>query len=472
MAVALAAGLSGCHEPPWQNQLASVNAAGNDSGDGESRAPRMSSDGTEVVFESDASDLGPTDTNGVTDVYVRDLATGAAELVSVNTAGTDGGDGESSYPQFSPDATKVGFSSRATNLATPATEGGEEDVYVRDLESGTTTLVSVNADGTGGGDGQSGLLSFSPDANRVLFTSEASNLVPEGSGVGYETYERDLTTGVTTRLGGGAAAYSPSGDAVAYFANPNVYLRDSSTGTITLLSEGPSGSMLTGAPAFSGDGTKVAFQRRTIDDFIRTDIYVHDLVAGTTTLATADVDGRGGSNSSPSTIHGFHPTDANRLLFSSSASNLVANDTDARQDLFVRDLARGVTTRVVRSVGLGSNETSDFASWLGDGDRIAFVSLSGDYGLEDTNRATDVYVLDVAAGSYTLVSAHASGHDGGNGDSGQFELYPVDIDHTVFELSASADGSRIAYGSDANDLGPTDSDRERDHDVYVASLVP
>ncbi|HEX6420502.1 MAG TPA: hypothetical protein VFZ77_18520 [Acidimicrobiales bacterium] len=468
-AVALTAGLSACHEPSWQAELVSANAAGTDSANGQSFGPMLSADGTKVVFESAASDLGPTDTNGVDDVYVRDLTAGTTDLVSVDATGTDGGDDRSFFPQLSPDGTKVGFNSTATNLAVPATDGRNDDVYVRDLATGTTTLVSVNADGTAGGDGQSNLTGFSPDGERVLFVSWARNLVPGGSSAG-AIYERDLATGTTTKLADGvSAAYSPSGDAVAFFTVRNVFLRDAATGTVTELSAGPSGSQLTGRPYFSHDGTRVAFARWTNPDFVRTDIYVYDLATGSTTLVTADLNGRGGSDNTPSRIHGFHPSDADRLLFSSTASNLVAGDTNGRQDLFVRDLRRGVTTRVVERVGLSTgNETPGYARWLGDGTRIAFVSFVGTYGVRDTNGTADVYVLDVAAGTYALVSTEATGHDGANGRSGGYDLEPASS-YIIYELSASADGSRVAFGSDASDLGPTDSDRSRDHDVYVAS---
>lgn len=468
-AVLLAAGLSGCHVPPWQNQLVSVNAVGSSSGNDESHGPALSADGTRVVFSSSASDLGPTDTNGLEDIYVRDLTTGVTSLVTVNTVGTDGANDDSLFQALSRDGTKVGFSSHATNLATPASDGRHYDVFVRDLTTGTTTLASVNVAGTGGGNEQSDILSFSPDGNRVLFVSRATNLVPGGTA---GLYERDLTTGVTTRLADGWwGAYSPSGDAVAFFQNNDLYLREASTGTIRLLVGSPAGSgRLTGAPVFSHDGTRIAFQREFDPSHVKTDIYVYDRVAKTTTLVTVDIGGSGGSNNTPSTIHGFHPTDANRLLFSSFASNLVANDTNAVQDLFVRDLGRRTTSRVVSGVGSGSGRHASLrmASWLGNGSKIAFVSFDNSYGVTDTNLASDVYVLDVAARTYTLVSAKAGGHDSGSGDSGRYLFLGG---FSLWGLSASSDGTRIAFDSYANDLGPTDSDRQRDPDIYVASLV-
>jgi Tol biopolymer transport system component len=215
-AVAVAVGLAGCAVPRWQSELASVSGAGDDSGNGPSWGPVLSADGTKVVFESRASDLGPDDTNGVADVYVRDVATGATDLVSVNAAGTDGGDDESRFPQLSPDGSKVVFMSNATNLASPATDG-QSNLYVRDLATGTTTLVSVNAAATGGGD--AGVFTagrFDPTGTKVMFGSDSHDLVPSDPGPGGASgiFERNLVTGVTSRLTDGLyGEYSPSGDA-------------------------------------------------------------------------------------------------------------------------------------------------------------------------------------------------------------------------------------------------------------------
>src|SRR5262245_50610602 len=72
-AVTLAATLTACDPRPWPIELVSVNAAGTDSANDESRSPQISPDGTRVVFESRASDLGPAGTGDVVDIYVRDL---------------------------------------------------------------------------------------------------------------------------------------------------------------------------------------------------------------------------------------------------------------------------------------------------------------------------------------------------------------------------------------------------------------
>jgi Tol biopolymer transport system component len=470
--LALAATLSGCG-PRWQSQLASVNAAGTGSGNDESLVPALSPDDTKVAFESAASDLGANDGNGVSDVYVRDLASGTTRLASANAAGTGAGNGRSLFPSFSPDGSKLLFASSATDLVSPATTGSVENLYLRDLATGRTTLVSANAGGTGGGDGNTTSGTFNRAGTKVLFTSEAHNLVAGDPGALMGVYERDLATGVTRRLATGfGASYSPAEDVVAYYDQQNVWLRDLRTGTVTAVSNSLPGTSGSGLLAFSADGRRLAFERRTNFDHVRSDIYAFDRVTRTTELVTAGIRG-GGSDNTPSRVHGFHPTDPNRLLLTSTAANLVPNDANGGlgDDVFIRNLATDTTTLVsANAAGTGTASGSSMvARWVGDGSKVAFVSTAGNLGATDTNAVEDVYVRDLAAGKNTLVSLNAEGKDAGNGASGRYRIAWASTYRD--ELAVSADGGRIAFGSDASNLGPADGDRASDHDVYVARVV-
>jgi Tol biopolymer transport system component len=238
------------------------------------------------------------------------------------------------------------------------------------------------------------------------------------------------------------------------------------------MSTGLPGRSVFGFVAFSPDGRKVAYPRETNNTFLRTDIYVYDRVARTNTLATPAVVGAGGSNNTPSRVYGFHPTDSNRLLFSSTASNLVAKDTDGQEDVFIRDLGRRTTTLVsINAAGTASaNRVSTEARWLGS-TKVAFISSAEDLGPRDTNTWADIYVRDLTAGTTTLVSTNAAGDDAGNGQSGVYKPW-VDVQVEYKALSVSPDGTRIAFGSDANDLGPTDTVRSyQEQDIYVASVA-
>src|SRR5881396_495531 len=126
--------------------LVSVNLTGAGGGNGHSVSPVISADGRFIAFESEAANLVPNDTNGVSDVFVRDLQNGTTTLVSVNGSGA-GGNGASTSPVISADGRYVAFVSDAWDLVANGTNGAS-DVFVRDLQNGTTILASVGADGS------------------------------------------------------------------------------------------------------------------------------------------------------------------------------------------------------------------------------------------------------------------------------------------------------------------------------------
>jgi Tol biopolymer transport system component len=465
----IVAGLSGCER--WESGLASGNGAGTDSGNQKSWDPVMTPDGTKVVFTSYASDLGPTDTNGASDIYVRDLTTGVTELVSVDVTGTDSGNEGSQWPNVSPDGTKIVFRSDATDLtSTPA--GIYDQLYLRDLTTDTTTLISANAEGTGGGNGSTGGDDlFSPDGTKLLFSSEATDLVGPPTAAIQSVFEHDLVTGTTVRLGNGyGGVYSPAGDAVAY-VNGEVVVRDLATGTEVVVSAGAPGVTNNGV-SFSHDGNRIAFRRETPPGGFRHDFYVYDRTTGAVTLATPAAVGAGGSNGRGMFL-GFHPSDADQLLFVSAASNLLPNDTNSAEDVFVRDLSARTTTPVALVGGSNVPAGAGWARWMPDG-KVAFISESGALGPRDTNVAFDIYVRDLDAGTNQLVTTNAAGDDSADGQSGQFQPIHNEF-YFTYELSIDRDGERIAFGSDATNLGPVDTPRagaaNGSHDIYVANLV-
>jgi uncharacterized repeat protein (TIGR01451 family) len=291
--------------------LAAPHADGSSCGVGEFGAAEFSPDGTRVVFETTANDLGPTDTNGGSsepqDLYLRDLTTGTTSLVTANATGTDSGNGASSQPDFSPDGTKVAFTSRAGDLS-PTDTNLSDDVYLRDLTTGTTSLVSVNAAGTGAGNGLSGgRPTFSPDGTRIGFTSFGSNFGPQDTNGLPDVYVRDLTTETTT------------------LASPNA--------------AGTSGS--NGFPVFHGfvgGSDRVVFRTTAsnmgpADGNGRADIYVRDLASGTTTLVSANEAGTSGGNgeSAFAAASPGGPT----IAFLSIASDLGPSDANGLRDVYV-----------------------------------------------------------------------------------------------------------------------------------------
>src|SRR5689334_1880071 len=141
---------------------------------GESYDPMMSADGRCVAFYSQATNLLAGDTTGKVDVFVRDLVNGTLQIASLSSTGAQG-DSDSATPAVSADGNIVAFASRATNLVAGDTNGGF-DVFVRDLAAGTTERVSVSTGGVQGND-WSFNPSISGDGRFVAFTSFGSNLV-------------------------------------------------------------------------------------------------------------------------------------------------------------------------------------------------------------------------------------------------------------------------------------------------------
>jgi Tol biopolymer transport system component len=156
--------------------LVSTNSSGTATGNAGSRDAIISADGRFVAFSSTAGDLVPNDANGQSDVFIRDLQTGTTTLASANRLGTDSGNGASTSPVLSDDGRFVTFSSSASDLVENDTNG-QEDIFVRDLQTGKTTLVSVNRAGTNSGNATSSAPVISANGNFVAFSSAANDLV-------------------------------------------------------------------------------------------------------------------------------------------------------------------------------------------------------------------------------------------------------------------------------------------------------
>jgi Tol biopolymer transport system component len=163
---------------------------------GEGLRPSISDDGHWVAFNSDAA-LVPGDDNHASDVYVRDLVSGATARVSVASGGGQGRGGSYS-PSLSADGRLVAFWSSATNLV-PGDTNGVDDIFVHDRTTGATSRVSVAGDGT-----QANRLSadadVSPDGRWVAFWSSATNLVPGDTNRRADVFLHDRTTGATSRV--------------------------------------------------------------------------------------------------------------------------------------------------------------------------------------------------------------------------------------------------------------------------------
>ena len=392
-------------------ERASVNTAGGDP-NGSSLNPSISGDGRYVTFWSSADNLVPGDDNHVNDVFVRDLRSNTTTRVSLDTGGDDP-NGESFFASISDDGRYVAFASSATDLV--AGDGSAvEDIFVRDLQSHTTTRVTVD---TGGGDPDAGTrhARISADGRHVVFASPASDLVLGDGNALDDVFVRDLDALTTTRASvdtGGGDANGPSGAADQF-----------------------------SPPAIDADGTRVVFFSDAsdlvpMDGNGFSDMFVRDLSAGTTTRVSVDTGG--GDANAPSDAGGGEPSisgDGNFVAFSSFASDLVTGDGNGNgADVFVRDL-RSPTTILASAASAGGSGPSI----SDDGRHVAF-------------QTTQIWVHDLQAGTTAMASA-LFGRPA-NGISGHAAI--------------SADGRYVAFHTLASNL--VGGDGNGGFDVYVRSV--
>ena len=347
-----------------------------------------SADGRYVVFSSSANNLAAGDTNVWDDVFLRDMQAGTTTLL------TAGANGWSFDPSISADGRFVVFASSANNLV-PGDINGTDDVFLRDLQTGTTALL------TAGANGGSFDPSVSANGRYVLFSSWASNLVPGDANGQVDIFLRDLQAGTTTLLSVGSqfSSYEPSmsadGRYVVFMASSgfmntafDISLHDVQTGTTTLLTQGGNSSSY--APSISADGRLVVFTS-SADNLVPgdtnggEDVFLYDVQAGTTTLLTAGANG-----------WSFDPSisaDGRFVVFASSANDLVPGDTNGNYDIFLRDLQTGTTTLLTA----GANGMSYAPSIAADGGAVVFLSFASNLVPGDTNGTLDVFRVTLSS---------------------------------------------------------------------------
>ncbi len=282
-------------------------------GDGDSTRPSMSGTGRYIAFRSTAGNLVDADSNAVGDVFIRDVDAGTTIRVSVGASGLQG-NGKSDRPSISDDGRSVAFYSDADNLVAGDTNM-LRDVFVHDLETRVSVRISV---GVGGAetDGASSRPAVSADGRHVAFRSDASNLVANDTNGLTDVFVHDR---------------DPDGNGVF----------DEGIGVIELVSVGltapADGSSST--PALSADGRYVAFHSDAgnlveTDQNLARDVFVYDRQTEIVTRISVCGSGtEGGGDSARPTVSG----DARFVGFHSAAENLVAGDSNSVDDVFVRD---------------------------------------------------------------------------------------------------------------------------------------
>jgi len=374
-------------------------------GNGGSFSPSASNTGTLIAFVSAATNL-VTGVSGQ-QVYVHDWQTNQTSLVSrdSNPTVTNAGIGVSSAPSISSDGQLVAFVSLATNLVTGVSG---QQIYVRDRQTGQTTVISKSSVGAVG-NGVSNAPAISADGRFVAFVSASTNLVTGVSGT--QIYVHDRQTGQTTLIsknnivtpvpGNGMSAtpaISSDGRFVVFAslstnlvagvgANQQIYIHDrlaSLNGVTSLISKDTvtttAGNGASSAPTISGDGRFVAFvsaATNIVAGFSGQQVYLHDQntgVNGTNSLISRDNSGTpnaGNQSSSEPSIS----SDGRYVAFTSLATNLATGVSG--QQIYLHDRNGPTTSHVSKDnsvVPVPGNAASDTSSISGNGGFVAFAS--------------------------------------------------------------------------------------------------
>lgn len=372
----------------------SAAGAGGDGGD--VLAAAVAPNGQSVAFWSPATNLVPGVADGHLHLYLKTLSTGAIRVLDAAQNGTISNDASSSSEvrglAWKPDSSEILFTSSATNLGTASTVGlSGPFLYSKDVNDNSVGLLVEKA---------SPDVAWSPNGAKIAFGSRGDFCRPADSpctttGVSdTKLYALDTSTFKITPISATSAGAQPQ---------PN---------------GGPNGSF---HPVWSPDSTKVAFesdspQLITGDNNVAADIFVKDV----TTLAISRVSttSSGGQANAYSEWPAFSP-DGTKLAFDSKADNFVAGDNNSGEDVFIKDLGSGAISAVS---ALPSGEFKLFShrvpKWSPDGSKIAFSSKSVDLidGFVDSNTRDDIYVKTLATNRFQLISARAD-NVLGSGDS-------------------------------------------------------
>jgi Tol biopolymer transport system component len=471
--------------------LVSANLAGTGGGDGDSYPMGISTNSQFVLFESAAGDLVANDTNGVNDVFVRDLVNGTTTLVSAGTNGMSA-KGASRNSVMTPDGRYVAFVGTASNLVAGDTNG-ISDVFVRDLQAGKTILVSTNAMAANPNLIPAGLSEspeFSADGRYVAFYSRATNLVRGVTNIG-EVYVRDLVAGKTFWASTNARALfysltgssnalscnlslSANGQFVAYEAcsntsgsisSPGIILRfQLQTGLTDLIGTNASVTPALSPEnihnlAMSSDGRFVTWVANVGSiSGTNTAIYLWDAQSGTNTLVSADLNNPANPASGLCNLP-VVSADGQWVAFVSNATNLTANLLASGYHAYLVNVPGGITRLLdadTNGFGAGVNPTA-VPALSADGSAAAFESAN----LLNDNRhlAYDVFAYNTASNANELISTRqpvlpSQTPDGISG---------------LTSFSVSSNGQFVAFYSDADDIVPNDTNGTRD--VFVRDLV-
>ncbi len=397
---------------------ASVSSGGGQSNEASSR-PAVSANGRYVAFSSDANNLVSGDTNNVRDIFVYDRDTNSTQRVSIRTGGEQA-NGPSFSPAISDDGQVIAFYSLASNLVDGDTNG-RADVFAHNRQTGQTSLMSVVIGGAGNGDSRDP--DISGDGRYVVFSSSASNLVGGDTNQADDIFRWDRVALLMERIsvdsneaeandysrhpainsnGQRIVFTSDAGNLVAGDGNftADIFLRDTSTGVTSRVSITDGGGEANGTswlPDISGGGEHIVFVSLATnlvanDTNGYADVFLRNTGTVRTHIISIATDGTQGNNPSedPSVS-----ADGRYVAFDSFASSLSPGTSLDLRKMFVRD--RTLNTLLLASIsttGLIGNAASWEGALASGGRYITFTSNATNLVTNDTNERADIFLHD------------------------------------------------------------------------------
>ncbi len=356
--------------------------------DGSASRVQISADGNWVVYHHGSEHLNmvnrppagcprPAQTN--TQIYRTNLLNGVTELVSVGVDGCYAND-ESSFPDVSGDGRFVVYMSKATNVVVPDGNGAQQDIFLKDMATGATTLVDVTTGGGAASGGSSSRPDISDDASTIAYSSDATNLVPgdnNGQGDCFVTKRANLRAQQLVSLSSGGQQLNDFSYRCQLTANGSAMVFAS------FASNAIGGQSLTRG------------QR----------IYVRDLGAGTTKVVSKHENGSAALASRPDIS-----SNGACVVYQTTDGGIVSGDTDNQDDVFMYDMSSGKTSMM--SLDRAGNQVSAATTRIvvnGDCTKVAFVSNSNKMVPEDNNGTRDTFERDLSAGTLFLLSVNSAG---------------------------------------------------------------
>jgi Tol biopolymer transport system component len=398
----------------------SVRSNGNEEvGDSYTWKRALSQDGRVIAFESTAQLVG-LDDDSEYDVFVHNMQTGRTEMVSVRSNGTPGADATTLAAEISANGRFVVFESQSENLV-PNDDNESDDVFLHDRETGKTKRMSIRSNGNQAEGGNSQEASISPNGRYVAFTSAADNLVPNDDNLREDVFVRDRVTGKTRRV----SVRSNGDEASANSERPSV--ADN------------------GSVAFSSDAVDLVAS----DDNTSTDAFVHRLSTGRTRRVSIASDGEEGDNG------GYEVTisrDGDAVSLVSGSSNFVNGAGGDQDDIFVHRISTGKTRLASKHTDgtIADGNSGAFQGALSyNGRYVTFTSDAENLVNNDDNGLMDMFWHDMKTGRTRLVSVPHNGQP---------------LSHEAQEGSVSGDGRFVAFDSSATNIVPNDDNGS--HDVF------